>query len=118
MKPTIIDITGIGPAAAATLDEHDIKSVADLANSSIERITTVPGFSDVRAPQVIAAAAELLTVSGITQAAEGEGTESGKKDKASGKGKKDKKGKKGKKGKKDKKSKGKGKSKGKEKGKK
>ena len=113
MEPEIIDITGIGPAAAATLDEHGITNLADLANASVEEITTVPGFSEARAVRVLAAATELLAASGITPSAE-EKT-SGKKDKAVGKDKKDKK---GKKDKKDKKKKGKGKDKKKDKGKK
>lgn len=110
MEPEIIDITGIGPAAAATLDEHGITNLADLANASVEEITTVPGFSEARAVRVLAAATELLAASGITPSAEEK--KSGKKDKAAGKDKKDKK------GKKDKKKKDKGKDKKKDKGKK
>jgi predicted RecB family nuclease len=94
MKPAIIDITGIGPAAAETLDEHDIKSLADLASASVEKISTIPGFSETGATRVVAAAAELLAASGETQPPESDVTESGKQDKAAGKGKKGKKGKK------------------------
>ena len=110
MEPEIIDIPGIGPAAAAALDEHGITSLADLANASVETITTVPGFSEARAVRVLAAATELLPASGITPSAKEK--KSGKKDKAAGKGKK------GKKDKKDKKKKDKKKGKGKKKGKK
>ena len=106
MEPEIIDITGIGPAAAATLDEHGITNLADLANASVEEITTVPGFSEARAVRVLAAATELLAASGVTPPAKEK--DSGKKDKTAGKGKKDKK----------KKAKGKGKDKKKGKGKK
>ena len=113
MKPAIIDITGIGPAAAATLAEHRIRTVASLARAPVEKITAVPGFSEARAARVIAAAAELLAASGTTPAAEDEATESTEKTKAGGKEKKDKKDKKGKS-----KGKAKGKSKGKGKGKK
>ena len=122
MKPDIIDIPGIGPTAVAVLAEHRIKSLAGLAKASVKKIATIPGFSEARATQAIAAAAELLTASGITQPAKAQEKKSGKKDKAAGKGKKDKKSKskgKGKgKDKKDKKSKGKGKGKDKKKGKK
>ena len=45
MKPAIIDIKGIGPAAVETLAEHRIKSVNALARASIEKITAIPGFS-------------------------------------------------------------------------
>jgi len=109
MKPAIIDITGIGPAAAEALAEHRIRTVATLARASVEKVSTVPGFSEVRATRVIAAATELLATSGPPPAAQDEGGKSGKQAKAGGKDKK---------GKKDKKKKGKGKNKGKGKGKK
>jgi len=113
MKPAIIDIPGIGPTAAATLAEHRIKGLVSLAKSSVEKITAIPGFSEARAAQVIAAANELLAASEITPPAKDKGT-AAKKEKAAGKGKKDKKEKKKKnKGKDKDKKKGKGKKKGK-----
>ena len=122
MKPAITDIPGIGPAAAAALGEHGLKSLADLANSSVEKINTVPGFSEARAVKVLAAATELLAASGTTPSVRSAEKKPGKKDKSGCKGKKDKKNKKNKKNKgkgkgkdkkKDKKKKGKGKKKGK-----
>ena len=118
MKSAITDIPGIGPAAAAALGEHGLKSLADLANSSVEKINTVPGFSEARAVTVLAAATELLAASGTTPSARDAEKKSGKKGKSGDKGKKDKKKKnkgkgKGKDKKKDKKKKGKGKKKGK-----
>ena len=118
MKPAIIDIPGIGPAAAAALGEHRIKTLASLARAPVEKITAVPGFSEARALRVIAAAADLLATSATSQATETETAAAGKQVKAGDKGKKDKKGKrkdkgKGKKEKKDKKGTGKGKKKGK-----
>ena len=108
MKPTIIDIPGIGPAAAEALAEHRINTLSGLARASVEMVSAVPGFSEARAAKVIAAANQLLPTPDETPAV---------KDTASGKDKKDKKGKKGKgkgKGKKkDKKNKGKKKGKGK-----
>jgi hypothetical protein len=110
MKPAITDIPGIGPAAVAALGEHGIKSLAGLANSSVEKINTVPGFSEARSIKVLAAATELLAASRATPADSDRVKKSGKKDK---KDKKKNKGKgKDKKKKKDKK-KGKGKKKGK-----
>jgi len=108
MKPAIIDIPGIGPAAAETLAEHYIRGLGDLAGASVEKIASIPGFSETRATNVIVAAAELLAASGITQPAKDKEKKSGKKNKAGGKSKKDKKNK----------GKGKGKGKGKNKGKK
>ena len=124
MKPAIIDISGIGPAAAEALAEHRIRTVASLANASVENISVIPGFSEARAERVIAAAAELLAVSATDQPAEIDQAEADDKVKAGGKGKKDKKDKrkgkdkKGKKGKDKKREKGKGNDKGKKKGKK
>jgi len=110
MKPAITDIPGIGPAAAVALGEHGLKSLADLANSSVEKINTVPGFSEARAVKVLAAATELLAASGTVPADKVKKTGKDKKDKK----KKKNKGKgKGKDKKKDKKKKGKGKKKGK-----
>jgi NAD-dependent DNA ligase len=114
MKPAIIDIPGIGPAAAEALAEHRIRTLAALARASVEKISSIPGFSEARAARVIAAAAELNAASGTPPAATDEGA-SAKREKAAGKGKKDKKKGKGKDKKKDKK---KGKGKGKKKGKK
>ena len=110
MKPTIIDIGGIGPAAVAALAEHRIKSLASLARASIETVAAIPGFSEARAAKVIAAAAELLVASGTpatTDDKAGKKDKSGRKDKKNkgngkgkGKGKKDRKNKNNKKGKK------------------
>ena len=126
MKPAIIDIPGIGPAAAAALDEHGIKTLASLARAPVETITAVPGFSEARAERVILAASELLAASATNQPDDAEADEAAEAAEAGSKGKKDKKNKrkrkgKGKKGKKDKGKKGKkgkGKGKGKKKGKK
>ncbi|MEN8204931.1 MAG: helix-hairpin-helix domain-containing protein [Pseudomonadota bacterium] len=109
MKPAIIDIPGIGPAAAETLAEHRIKGLVSLSKASIEQITAIPGFSEARAARVIAAATELLAESGTTRPDTDKGA-SVKQSKVAVKGKKDKKEKK-------KKNKGKGKDKDKKKGK-
>ena len=119
MKPVITDISGIGPAAAETLAEHRIKTLTSLARASVEKIAAIPGFSETRAANVIAAAAELLAASGSTPPATNTAEEPADKTSSGNKGKKDKKDKKTKdKKKKDKKKKGKGKVKGKKKGKK
>jgi hypothetical protein len=93
MKPAIIDIRGIGPAAVATLQEHGIKTVKALAGMSVGDLAAVPGFSETRAAGVIAAAVELLP-------ADSKPAKKDKKSKKDKKGKKDKKKKKDKKGKK------------------
>ena len=100
MKPAIIDITGIGPAAAAALADHGLGSLKALASASVDKVSAVPGFSAARAQKAIAAAAELLASNTETGAAAGQSK--APKDKKSGKDKKDKKKKDKKKNKKDK----------------
>jgi len=105
MKPVITDIPGIGPAAAETLAEHRIRSLAGLARASIEKIAAIPGFSEARATIIIAAAADLTAASGTTPAAKttlakSKKDKKDKKNKGKGKGKKKKKDKKNGKGKK------------------
>lgn len=110
MNPTIIDIPGIGPAAVAALAEHRIKTVRALARASVQKIATVPGFTEARAARVKEEAAALLAEEETAPA----GSESipeeprkqdkekrGKKDKKDKKDKKKDKGKKQKKRKKD-----------------
>ena len=99
MKPAIIDIRGIGPAAVAALKEHGIGSIEKLAGMSTSDLATVPGFSAARAASVIAAAAALLPSGKMKKGTAektkaGAGGKRGKKDK---KGKQDKKDKKGRK---------------------
>ncbi len=60
MIPTISEVRGIGPATARTLAEQGIQSVADLAAIHVKQLTAIPGFSDIRAAQVIDDAAQLL----------------------------------------------------------
>ena len=99
MNPDIIDIPGIGPAAAEALAEHRIKTVAGLARASVEKVSAVPGFSEARAAKVIAAATELLPIAPAANTSRERHCHS-----ARHKDKKDKKGKKGK-GKKERKAK-------------
>ncbi len=114
MKLAIIDIRGIGPAAARVLAEHHIDSVDALVRSSVAKIAAMLGFSQVRAANVLAEAANLLAASGITQSADESDMQHDKKDKKKKKGK----GKGKNKGKNKGKGKGKGKGKSKKKGKK
>ena len=60
MIPSIFEVRGIGPATAKTLAERGIHSVTDLATTHIKQLTAVPGFSDIRAAQVIDDATQLL----------------------------------------------------------
>ena len=99
MKPAIIDIVGIGPAAASTLAEYGYRTLASLARTSIDKLAEVPGFSEARAAKVIAAAGELLPAKAEPVSKQDKKDKGAKKDKKGNKGKKDKKAKKNKKGK-------------------
>ena len=95
MKSTMTDVTGIGIKTAEVLAEHKIKTPAALAKASIEKITSIPGFSEARAATVIEAAKTLLA--GDDAASPGEAkpvsapADADSKDKKKGKKKKDKK---------------------------
>ena len=56
----ITDVKGIGPATVGILAEHGIRSAADLAATNLAKLITVPGFSRLRAQQVIRDAKALL----------------------------------------------------------
>ena len=60
MRPTITDVPGIGIKTAELLAEHRVKTPAALAKASIEKITSIPGFSEARAATAIEAAKTLL----------------------------------------------------------
>ena len=105
MKPAITDIMGIGPAAEASLAEYGFSTLRKLASTSVEKLATVPGFSEARAEKVIAAASELLPAASGNKAKPGKDAKKDKTKRSGKKGKKDKKGKRGKKDKKDKKGK-------------
>jgi len=103
MNPTIIDIPGIGPAAVAALAEHRIKTVRALARASVQKIATVPGFTEARAARVKEEAAALLAEEGTAPAGSESIPEEPRKQDKEKRGKKDKKDKKKDKGKKRKK---------------
>ncbi|MDF1581467.1 MAG: helix-hairpin-helix domain-containing protein [Desulfuromonadales bacterium] len=56
MSTSLLEVSGIGPAAESLLTEHGIKSAEDLAAASLATIMAVPKFSEIRANRVIAAA--------------------------------------------------------------
>ncbi len=60
MAAPLIEITGIGPAAAQTLMDHSFKTVESIADTTIEKLSAVPGFSVIRAQKTIDAAKQLL----------------------------------------------------------
>ena len=113
MRPTMTDVMGIGIKTAEILAEHRVKTPAALAKASIEKISSIPGFSEARAATMIEAAKTLLA--GDAAASTGEEkpvsapADAGSKDKKKGKKKDKKKGKKKDKKKNKKKNKKKGK---------
>ncbi|HKI62508.1 MAG TPA: helix-hairpin-helix domain-containing protein [Mariprofundaceae bacterium] len=66
MKHPLTDIPGIGESTAILMAKHGIDSVKALQKGGIRKLTRVPGFGEVRAATVLAAA-EALENSGKKQ---------------------------------------------------
>ncbi len=60
MAVSIQSVNGVGPAAAEALAQHGVVTPEQLAESSVEAISKVPGFSTGRAQRIITAAQALL----------------------------------------------------------
>ena len=110
MSTPITAIPGIGASTADLLANHGFKSAESIASTSVENLSLVPGFGEIRSANTIKAAAGLLGTENPQEKAKKEKVKkektekekTGKKDKKN-KDKKDKKKKKDKKGKKGKK---------------
>ena len=115
MSTPITAIPGIGASTAELLANHGFKSAESIASTSVENLSLVPGFGEIRSANTIKAAAGLLATENPQEKAKKEKLKkeklkkektkkekTGKKDKKN-KDKKDKKTKKDKKGKKGKK---------------
>lgn len=68
MKTAIIDVPGIGPASEKILVENGFRTLRELAGTTVEKLSSVPGFSEIRASKVIKAANELLATAGTASA--------------------------------------------------
>jgi transcription termination factor NusA len=110
-------IPGVGESTKKALAKEGIRTVSDLAKSSVEQLLAVKGFGEVRAARAIAAAASLQSSKPRVKAAAKKGLAKATKATKVEENKKKKKDKK-KEGKKDKKKKNKKKSKKSKKGKK
>ncbi len=53
----LTSIAGIGEGTAKVLAEHGIDSIKKLAKASVQDVMKVPGFGEIRAKTVLAAAA-------------------------------------------------------------
>jgi hypothetical protein len=60
MTVTITKISGIGTKTAEILTKHGFKSVKAIAGSTVENLSSVPGFGSARARTTIKAATALL----------------------------------------------------------
>jgi len=60
MEQLVIEIAGIGQATSAVLTKHGFKTVADVASTSVDSLSVVPGFANSRSLQTIKKAKELL----------------------------------------------------------
>ena len=56
MKSELTDVRGIGPSTVRILEAQGIRSVAALAKAKVDRVPAAPGFGEIRAAEVIAAA--------------------------------------------------------------
>lgn len=56
----ITSIKGIGPSSARLLQENGFSSLKDIAEASIEKLQTIPGFGAIRAGLIIEEAIRLL----------------------------------------------------------
>jgi len=65
MKKLVIEVAGIGQATSLILTKHGFKTVADLANASVESLSVVPGFADARSLQTIKKAKDLLQATDV-----------------------------------------------------
>jgi transcription termination factor NusA len=63
MNTPILNVRGIGPAAATLLAENGISSAEQLAQQKVGTLAAIKGFSETRARQVIADATALFTTS-------------------------------------------------------
>lgn len=61
MAVTITQISGIGLKTAEILTQHGFNDVAKIAASTVDKLSTVPGFGPARARSIIDAAGILLT---------------------------------------------------------
>lgn len=59
MTIALTDVTGIGANTCKQLMEHGYECAEDLATATLAGLSVVPGFSEVRAGRVIAAAQAL-----------------------------------------------------------
>ena len=60
MTQSINDVRGIGPAMQVALAKNGFKTIAGLANTTVEQLIVVRGFSTLKAAQVINDARNLL----------------------------------------------------------
>lgn len=92
MNESITLVSGIGESTKSLLAEHGFKTVADIANASVDQLAAVKGFGRARADSAIAAAIALLksAPSDEEQPAEAESKQEKTKEAKSEKNKKDK----------------------------
>lgn len=53
MTQSILDVRGIGPAMQIVLKKNGFKTIDDLASTTVEQLALTPGFSELKATQVI-----------------------------------------------------------------
>jgi len=66
MEQLVIKIAGIGQVTSVILTKHGFKTVADVANATVESLSVVPGFANARSLQAIQRAKALLQTENIS----------------------------------------------------
>ena len=61
MPTPVTAIPGIGPATADLLGKHGFTSAESIAETSVEKLSLVPGFGEIRAVNTIKAAADAVS---------------------------------------------------------
>ena len=62
MTTPLTEITGIGPAMAATLTENGFASAEDIAASDLKTLCTTPGIGPSSGEKILAAAIALVVL--------------------------------------------------------
>ncbi|MDZ4729914.1 MAG: helix-hairpin-helix domain-containing protein [Xanthomonadales bacterium] len=91
MATSILKISGIGPATAATLADFGFKTAETLAAAKVDQLSLVPGFGAIRAQSTIADAMSILGNGATTGKKADDSSKKGKGSKKKGKDKKSKK---------------------------
>ena len=90
MPTPVPAISGIGPSTADLLSNHGFKTAESIAKTTVEKLSLVPGFGEIRSANTIKAAAEAIGAETTKSEPEAEKPKAKPKKEKSGKDKKNK----------------------------